>query len=94
MFYQLLLHNFLRAWRRTWKPQPAHVLRPKRYLIQRATAAYCSFSYGCEESIYCDGIIISQLAQVVLHSSFLTQKEGQDERKCLTLVIIGVLVIF
>lgn len=77
-----------------WKPQPAPVLRPKRYLIRRATAAYCGFSYGCEGSIQCDGIIISWLAQVVFHSYFLIQKEGQDEQKCLTLVIIGVLVIF
>lgn len=94
VFYWLLLHNVLRAWRRTWKSQPVPVWRPKLFLIQRATAAHYSFSCGCKESIHCGGIIISHLAQVVFHSYFLTQKEGQDEQKCLTLVIIGVSVIF
>lgn len=51
-------------------------------------------SPGGEESISCDGVIISQLAQAVSHSYTLTQKEGRGEQKCLAVVMIGVLVIF
>lgn len=77
-----------------WKPQPAPLLGPKWPLAQRATTACCHFPYGCEESISCDGIIISQLAQAVFHGYILLQKKGQGEQKCLTVVMIGVLVIF
>lgn len=87
VFYWLLPHNVLREWRRTWQSQPAPVWRPNSH-----SESYCSllwFLCGCKESIHCGAIIISHLAQVVFHSYFLTQKEGQDEQKFLTLVIIG-----
>lgn len=60
----------------------------------QATAAYCGFFYRCEQSIYCDGAIISCRALVVFHSYFLTQREGQEKQKCSTPVIMAVGVLF